>query len=100
MSRLATDKNGKGIQALSPDSTETVSISGTASTNTAVNGGNVRVQRLVSDVNCFYSVVGTATTSSVYLPANVIEFIHVRNGDQLSIITDGSTGIIYITDMV
>jgi len=101
MSKLAIDRNSKGIQVLKPSSTETVSVSGTAASNTALDSsGAVRVQRIVSDANIFYDLTGTATTSSVYLPAGVVEYIHVTDADQFSFITGGSTGTVYVTDMV
>lgn len=99
MTTLTIDKNAKPIQVLRPTTVSKVSISGTAASATAVAGG-VRVVRLVSTVDCYYSVEGTATTSSNYLPANAIEYVHVFGGDTVSTITDGGTGSIFVTSMV
>lgn len=99
MSKLAIDVNAKPVQVLRPSTVSKVSISGTAAASSAI-AANIRVARLVSTVDCYYSVDGTATTSSTYLPANAIEYIHVYEGDTVSTITDGGTGSIFVTSMV
>jgi len=99
MTKLAIDANSKGIQCLRPAATQKVAISGTAA-SAAAWGSGVRVLRLVSTTDLFYSVVGTATTSSVYLPAGTIEFIHVFSTDGLSAITSGAVGDLFVTEMV
>jgi hypothetical protein len=99
MSTLTIDANAKPIQVLRPTTVSKVSLSGSAASATATAAG-IRVARIVSDTDCFYSVTGTATTSSSYLPANAIEYIHVFTGDTVSVITLGSSGSAYITSMV
>ena len=99
MSTLTIDSNAKPIQVLRPTTVSKVSISGSAASSTATASG-IRVVRVVSDTDCFYSVTGTATSSSSYLPANAIEYIHVFTGDTVSVITSGSSGSAYITSMV
>ena len=97
MANLAKDADAKGIQVLRPTTTEAVAVSGTVATSTAFTQDIVRV---VSNTDCFYSLVGTATTSSVFLPAYVVEFVHTYAGDTLSVITSGAAGTIYLTEMV
>jgi hypothetical protein len=99
MSTLTIDANAKPIQVLRPTTVSVVSLSGSAASATATAAG-IRVARIVSDTDCFYSVTGTATTSSSYLPANAIEYVHVFTGDTVSVITSGSSGSAYITSMV
>ena len=99
MSTLTIDANAKPIQVLRPTTVSVVSLSGSAASATATAAG-IRVARIVSDTDCFYSVTGTATTSSSYLPANAIEYVHVYTGDTVSVITSGSSGSAYITSMV
>ena len=99
MSTLTIDANAKPIQVLRPTTVSVVSLSGSAASATAI-AGDIRVARIVSDTDCFYSVTGTATTSSSYLPANAIEYIHVFTGDTVSVITSSSSGSAYITSMV
>ena len=69
MSTLTIDANAKPIQVLRPTTVSVVSLSGSAASAPATAAG-IRVARIVSDTDCFYSVTGTATTSSSYLPAN------------------------------
>ena len=99
MSSLTLDKNKKPVQVLRPTTVSVVSLSGSAASAPATAAG-IRVARIVSDTDCFYSVTGTATTSSSYLPANAIEYIHVFTGDTVSVITSSSSGSAYITSMV
>lgn len=99
MSTLTIDANAKPIQVLRPTTVSKVTTSGTAASATAIAAG-VRVARIVSDKDCFYSVTGTATTSSSYLPANAIEYIHVYEGDTVSIILASGSGSAYVTSMV
>jgi len=99
MSTLTIDANAKPIQVLRPTTVSKVSTSGTAASATAIAAG-IRVARIVSDSDCFYSVTGTATSSSSYLPANAIEYVHVFTGDTVSVILASGTGSAYITSMV
>jgi len=99
MSTLTIDKNSKPIQVLRPTTVRVVSISGTASAGAAFSN-SVRVARIVATTDCFYRVTGAATTSHNYLPANTIEYIHIYDGDAISLITSGGTGTAYVSAMV
>jgi hypothetical protein len=97
MTKLAIDSNSKPIQVVRPTTSQNVSISGTAAAATAVTQ---RVCRIVSTVDCFYSLIGTATTASVLLPAYTVEYVHTFAGDVFSTITSGASGSINITEMI
>lgn len=97
MAKLVKDSDAKSIQVLRPTTTEAVAISGTVATSTAFTQ---EVVRIVANTDCFYSLVGTATTSSVFLPAYVVEFVHTYSGDTLSVITSSATGTAYLTEMI
>ena len=99
MSKLTLDRNALPIQVLRPYTTGRVSISGTAAASSAVSA-DARVLRVVSNTDCFYAIGSTATTSSVYLPAGMIEYLHVFEGDTVSFITSGASGYAYATEMV
>ena len=99
MSTLAKDRNAAPIQVLRPVSTATVNVSGSAASAAAISA-NARVARIITTAPVYYSVTGTATTSSAYLPAETVEFIHVYEGDTVSFITSGTTGTAYVTEMV
>ena len=100
MSTLTIDANAKPIQVLRPKYTTRYSLSGTAITSGYTVGAGVRVVRIVSQIDCHYNVEGVATVETVFLPAGVIEYIHVYEGDQVSMITSGATGFAYVTSMV
>ena len=97
MTKLAIDTNAKPIQVVRPSTAQNVSISGTAASSTAVTQ---RVCRIVSTVDCFYSLIGTATTASTLLPAFSVEFVHTFEDDIFSVITSSASGTINITQMV
>jgi hypothetical protein len=97
MTKLAIDTNAKPIQVVRPTTAQNVSISGAAASASAVT---TRVCRIVSTVDCFYSLVGTATTASTFIPAYTIEFVHTYDGDVFSVITSGTSGTFNITQMI
>jgi hypothetical protein len=94
MTRLAIDTNAKPIQVVRPTTAQNVSVSGTAAASSAVTS---RICRLVATTDIFYSLIGTATTASTYLPAGVVEFVHTYDGDTISAITSGATGSLNVT---
>ena len=96
--KLALDGNAKPIQVLRPSTTTTVSVSGVAASTSAITG-DVRVIRIVSTVDINYVLNGTATTSDVYLPSGSIEYIHILDRDYVSVISGGTAGTVYITEM-
>lgn len=97
MTKLAVDTNAKPIQVVRPTTAQHVAISDTAVNATAVA---TRVSRIVATVDCFYSLVGTASASSTFLPANAVEFVHTYEGDVFSIIAPSGAGSFNITQMV
>lgn len=100
MSTLTIDANAKPIQVLRPKATTRYSLSDTAANGSLTIGAGIRVVRIVSTLDCHYDPTGTATVSKVFLPAGVVEYIHVFEGDQISMITSGATGFAYVTTMV
>ena len=98
MSRLARDANSSPIQVLRPSTTEAVTVSGTAASSSSITS---RVVRMVATTDCFYNVQTTATTTNAaFLPANVVEFVHTYDGDTISFITNGTSGTVYVTEMI
>lgn len=99
MAKMAIDANSKPIQVLRPTSTViTQAFTGTAATASAI-GAKVRVVRLVATEDCHYSLETTATTSSTFLPAGMIEYIHVFGGETISVIQNSVGGTLFITEM-
>lgn len=97
MTLLAKDRTNDSIQCLRPESTSTIAVSGTAASTSAVFR---RVCRIMCDVDCFYTINGTATVNDVPLPAGTIEFIHTFKDDTISVITSSASGTFYVTEMV
>lgn len=75
-------------------------VSGTAASVTAVSA-NIHDVRIVSTTNCWYNSTGTATAGagSVYLPAGVVEYVHVSPGVVFSVIQDSAGGTFNMAEM-
>lgn len=63
-----------------------------------------REVRLVCNQNCWvnFGPVGTTATAgagSVYLPANVVEYFHVTQGQVVAVIQDTAAGVLSVADM-
>lgn len=60
------------------------------------------VLRIVSDVACYYEVnqaTGTdATSSDNYLPAGVVEYIYVNDGDFLHVLRTDTDGTMWVRE--
>ena len=84
---------------LRPVTTSKVAMSGTSAQSSAI-GANIQYVRLVADANCHYNigVNPTATTSTVYLPANEIETIKISEGEKVAGIC--ASGKLYVTSLV
>ena len=93
---------GNSVQALRIGATDTVTV-GAASAQSAVLGDRIDVVRVVSTTNCFISQGSnpTATTSSMYLPADVPEYFRVNrnDSDRFAVIQETGGGTLYITTM-
>ena len=86
---------------LRPTTTQKVTISGTsAATSNAFATGAMFV-RLVSTTDCHVEFAGTptATTSSLYLPAEEIEIFKVSPGQKVAGIQATGGGHLYVTEM-
>ncbi len=93
------------VPTLIPTSTvQNVSYTGTAGTATAIVAneapGRTVTVRLCATTDCYYlrNATVTASTGSL-LPAGVIEYIRVGNGDTISVIQVSSGGALNVTTM-
>jgi hypothetical protein len=100
MSTLTIDRNSKAIQVLRPDSTITVSATTGASTASSALSSSARVARIVARESVYYEINGTASSSTVYLPQNAVEYVHVYAGDTISFKAVSTDGTVHITEMV
>jgi hypothetical protein len=96
---LAIDNNANPIQVMTPVSTEALAVT-TAAASAAARNTATNVVRIVCTQPCFYSLSGTATTSSVYLPAETVEYIKCAASDTLSVILATGSGTAYISECI
>ena len=84
---------------------QNVTVSGSSAQSTAFGTAGIRYNvlvRLVSTTNCRF-VTGanpTATSTSTYLPAGLVEFTEIKQGDKLAVIQDSAGGTLNITACV
>lgn len=61
------------------------------------------VARIAADINCYYAygTSPTATNSSHYLPAGMVEYIAVLPGDRFSPVSaTGATGVFHVSETI
>jgi hypothetical protein len=83
--------------AMKPKSTEKVTSSGTSVQSAAISD-NIFYIRVAADADCHLEigVSPTATTSSIYLPADDYEYFKISPGEKVAVI--GNVNI-YITQL-
>ena len=83
--------------AMKPKSTEKVTSSGTSVQSAAISD-NIFYIRVAADADCHLEigVSPTATTSSIYLPADDYEYFKISPGEKVAVI---GTVNIYITQL-
>ena len=77
---------------------QVVAYTGTAGASSAI-GADIRVVRLVATSACHVAFGSTATTSSMYLAANVPEYFRVNAGTTISAIQVSAGGNLHIGEM-
>lgn len=98
MSKLARDVTGQLVPALAFGTTLVRAFTGT-SAQTAAIADEVYVVRLVATADVFVAIGAdpTATTSSAYLPAGVVEYVAVRPGQKVAALQASAAGTLYVT---
>jgi len=83
--------------AMRPINTQKVTSSGTSVQSSAF-GANVEYVRVIADAACHiqFGVNPTATTSTIYLPADDIEYFKVSAGEKVAVI---GTVNLYVSDL-
>lgn len=92
--------DGQIIQALPyPDAVQILSYTGTADTSDAFSAGTNLI-RIVSTTACHVKVAAgpTATTSDMYLPADVVDHIVVAEGQKISAIQASAGGDLSVSE--
>lgn len=94
------DDNGQVMPVVKFAASQAVSFS-TSTQSTAVSA-QTDVVRLVATTDCHVQIGTnpTATTSSAFLPAGVVEYVGIKGGDKVAAIqrSGGSAGVLYVTE--
>lgn len=92
-----------GIQSnylLRADLTQNVAFTGSSARTANAIGSGFNAARLVATTACYY-IVGdsgvNATTSHIYLPANVIEYVNLKAGQYVAAIQVSTGGTLNVT---
>ena len=96
----ANQNTGIDVQALKAGTVATVSVS-SSSAQSAAHAATTNVVRLVSTTDCHVAFGSnpTATTSSMYLPANQVEYFLVAASEKVAAIRANADGTFYVTEM-
>lgn len=99
MTVLARDSNGNIVYVISPGATQNVAI-GAGSLQSTAFGTNTTLIRIVGTAACHYAIGAnpTASATTSYLPANVVEYIGVAPGQKIAVIQDVGAGTFNITE--
>lgn len=101
---LAKDRFNHAVQALQPGPSQNVATAAGASAQSTAIGGNTVVVRLVA-TSATYIAMGvnpTATSSSAYLPAGMVEYFRVTPASAwkiagLAVSTSGTLNVVEMT---
>ena len=97
-SQQGSNPNNK-FQVIYPGTSQKISTSGSHQESSAV-GANCSVVRLycTQDVYIAIGASPVATTSTLFLPANTVEYFGCNGADKVSAIQAASGGTLYITE--
>lgn len=84
-----------------PRRTQTVTVGVSSAAVTNAFGQGIHVIRIVSTTDCHFAIdkTPTATTSDTFLPANVVEYISVHQGEKVAFIQNAAGGTAYVTEV-
>lgn len=98
---LAKDARGTSVQVLAVGTTQTVAVGSESLQSTTITGSNVVRIISTSDCHIVVSANPTATTTSMFIPGNVPEYIEIENTtDKIAVIQNSEAGTLFITEMV
>lgn len=96
---LARDKDQQVVQAMRPSTNQEVTVTATSAATATTFTKNI--VRLCASVDCRV-VVGSAPTAlstSMRLPAGIVEYIAVYPGEKLAAIRESVDGVLTVTEM-
>jgi hypothetical protein len=101
MATIVRDLNGVTTGVFGLGTSQTVAFTATSAQSTAV-GTSTRIVRLVATQPCFFAIGTnpTATTSGVYLPAGVVQYVSITGGHKVAAIQASAGGSLYVTEAV
>lgn len=87
--------------ALKVVTNQVVAFTATSAAMTNAVGAGVTVVRLVATSACHINVgvTPTATTSNMYLPANVVQYLAISPGLKVAAIQNAAGGNLHVTEM-
>lgn len=102
---LAKDHLNHAIQALAPETTQTVTFSGTSAATSNALGKHVVVIRVLASEDCFIKIdtgTPTATTDDLPLASGVPEYFRVDGYKTLKVaaVQSSTGGNLYVTEMI
>ena len=100
MAVIARDFNGVPTLVFGLGASQALTFTATSAQSTAV-AATTRIVRLVSTQACFFAIGASPTavvSTSVYLPAGVVQLVSIPGGSKIAAIQASATGSLYITE--
>ena len=87
------------FDAIYPGTSQKITTSGSSQQSSAFSS-NTTIVRLFSTQDCYvaFGTNPTATSSSMFLPAGIVEYFGVTESSKLAVLQVTSSGILYITE--
>ena len=84
-----------------PATTQKASYTASSAAITNAVGNNIHVIRVIATTACYITIdkSPTATTSDMYLPAGVAEYLTIHPGEKVAAIRVSADGDLYVTEM-
>lgn len=81
-----------------PGATQSIAI-GASSVSTTAMDSYTQAIRLYATSDCFVAFGTTATTSSMFIPANFPSYFRTKPAQTISVIQYSTSGTLYVTEM-
>jgi hypothetical protein len=93
------DDESRGIPAIFPGISQAVAIGAISAQSTAI-GQTTGLVRLCASSDCFVAFGSnpTASSSSLFLPAGMVEYFGINPGDKIAVIQSSASGFLSIVE--
>lgn len=100
-SMKALAAQSQSFEAILPGTSQAVAFTGSSSQSAAL-GASTTLVRLFCTADCFIKIASNPTAladgTSMFVAAGIIDFIGVQPSQKIAVISNGTSGTLYITE--